>query len=661
MKASQNYLLHLLSNNDVTFFIPPYQRNYEWEIEQCEVFFEDILKTTNENNNDKVAEHFFGTLVYVQSTAVFGQPNKLVLTDGQQRITTTMLFLAAYRDVVNKDNVKNFINSKYLKNDNVSDDTEYKIKLKQIETDWKTYCDVILNNDIDKSSKETAVFRNYSYFVRKLSEIKKEQPTTFDVLIEKGLNKFSTVTIQLEPEKNSWENPQEVFESMNSLGKPLALADLVRNYLLLGKNANEQDTLYKNYWLEIEKQLPEQVSNFIRDYMQLKDCKAYKKATSNNYKELYGKFKYLFKDNTTEDLFCELKKFSKYYSWIVTGAASTSLIIDKKLNDLRIINTTVIYSFLLKLINLWQNAKLSENDLAKILDALIIYFLRRKILQLTQGENKVFPELVKKMSIDFLAAPDKNVAMFEILAGQEYSVRLPNDIEVKNGLDCMNFYSFQHGKFVLSLIEEKLTKFRPDRHDKLLQMEHIMPQSLTDAWKQELGEDFRNIHQEFLDNIGNLTLIRHNQELGNKSFDEKKKVYENNAGLQIAKTEIINRTSWNKKSIQNRKTWIVNYILENILPLPENMQKSNNYTESDRRRLSFIDLQLIGETINLVADKSITATVISDKEVEFEGKKWRLSPLTAYIEERRGTLTPSGAYQGAQYWEFDGIRLRDIM
>ncbi len=123
----------------------------------------DIIRVTNNNRELKKSEHFFGTVTFFQTETAFGQPNKLVLIDGQQRVTTTMLFLVALRDVITDDRLKQFIESKYLRNDNVSDDSEYKIKLKQVETDWKVYCDIILGNHLPEKSKNSAIYRNYVY------------------------------------------------------------------------------------------------------------------------------------------------------------------------------------------------------------------------------------------------------------------------------------------------------------------------------------------------------------------------------------------------------------------------------------------------------------------------------------------------------------------
>lgn len=139
MVASEVKLLSLLSNNDVTFFIPPYQRNYEWDEEQCRIFWEDIVKTAEANLTGGHTEHFFGSITFFTDNHIFGEPDKLILIDGQQRITTTMLFLAAVRDLVTDDKQRDFIEGRYLKNNNATSDTEYKVKLKQVESDWAAY------------------------------------------------------------------------------------------------------------------------------------------------------------------------------------------------------------------------------------------------------------------------------------------------------------------------------------------------------------------------------------------------------------------------------------------------------------------------------------------------------------------------------------------
>lgn len=658
MVPNEMKLLNMLSNNDVTFFVPPYQRNYEWTTEQCEAFFDDVEKTYEKNSQGHRTEHFFGSITYFQTERPFGQTNELVLIDGQQRITTTMLFLCAVRDISDDDSLKKFINDKYLKNANARDeDNEYKIKLKQVETDWSVYVHLILQNALTDKEKTTIIYKNYRYFISRLTQFEQNGKDAAR-LIDLGLNKFSVISIELEPDRNEWENPQEVFESMNSLGKPLSLADLVRNYLLLGLNGKTQETLYKKYWLHIEQTLPGQVSNYIRDFMQWHYKTSYKKATEANYKELYRIFKEIFSGLGAETVMKKLSNCASLYASLLPDGKTGHPSIDYELKDIQFLRVTTAYSFLLALLDAWKGEAFSDDDIAAILHVFKIYIIRRRILGLTQAENKAFPLYVNYLD-QLENAPDKGKAMLDILAHQENRLRLPNDIELGRYLETANFYNLQSCRFILSLIEEKLTKNRPG--DEKIQIEHIMPQTLNQAWKDELGPDYETVHQEYVNTIGNLTLIRHNQELGNKSFSLKKEVYENNAGLQIARTDITNRKKWNKASITNRARWIIGYLLTEVIPIPEEMRRTNNFKIKATRGLSFLELQLIGETISFCPDSSITAKVVSDKEVEFEGRRWLLSPLTRELFRRMGMLNKSGAYKGSQYWSFDGIKLSSII
>lgn len=660
MVPSEKKLLSLLSNNDVTFFIPPYQRNYEWTDEQCKVFLEDVIKTRDANKVGKHIEYFFGSVTYFQSEqSVFGQPSRLILIDGQQRITTTMLFLIAVRDLLEKDDQKKFINNRYLKNNAVEGATEYKIKLKQVESDWETYKNIVLGEPIPEEGKNCAVYRNYSFFKNRLSVLMKDDPNITSY-VEYGLQNFSVVTLELQPRQNPWENPQEIFESMNSIGKPLSLADLVRNYLLLGLDADTQDDLYHRYWLKIEKTVPGTISNFVRDYMQGVEGKPFKQAKEANYKELYSQFKEMFAGFDAETLLKSLSDYAVTYSYVTRDVSTGSAKIDAELRDLRVVNVTVAYSFLMMLVQEWIEKRIGEKDLVDALSAFKIYCYRRRILAISQGENKTFPTLVKRIP-DIVSSVDKKNAMFRLLAKQENTMRVPNDLEMTRFMETMNFYNFRYCKFFLALVEEYLTKCRPDLTDKHLQIEHIMPQKLNEEWIEALGKDFDRIHQEYVGQIGNLTLIRHNQELGNSAFNKKKEVYENNAGLQIAKTNITNRAQWDKRSIQNRSKWIISTIVEKVIPIPEDMKKTNNFIPKSNRHLSFGELQMKDSIITFTEDPSIEATVVSEKCVEFEGKIWQLSDLTKELLTRKGIKFKSIQYSGAAYWEFDGIRLIDII
>lgn len=660
MKSNEQKLLQILSNNDVTFFIPPYQRNYEWTKEQCEVFLGDVLKTTEHNIHGSKTEHFFGSVTYFEDeSSAYFQPAKLILIDGQQRITTTMLFLVAIRDLINDEGQKKYINDKYLKNNNCSDESEYKIKLKQVESDWETYKKIILGIPVTSIEKNVPVYQNYIFFKNSLAKRQNNGDSLQD-FIQYGLNCFSIVTLELQPAQNPWENPQEIFESMNSIGKPLSLADLVRNYLLLGLDSKTQEDYYHRYWLEIEKVLSGQISGFIRDYMQCVEMKSYKKATESNSKALYSQFKDIFIGWNAEKLLDSLSQYAVIYSKIINKQLFENKSIDYALRDILELKTTVSYSFLMMLLMSWKKGVFNASETADILFAFRTYLLRRRLVGLAKGENKVFPGLVNKLQ-DLAKATDKKMAMFQILSKLESNLRLPNDIEIMKAVKDLNFYNFSSSKMYLSLIEESLTKHYPESDDAALQIEHIMPQTLTAVWKEQLGDDFERIHQEKVNVIGNLTLIRHNQELGNKAFSEKKETYRDKAGLQIAKSHITDHEVWDEKAIDDRTSWLIDILLQDILPIPESMRRTNNYTIKSGRHLSFTELQIIGEEINFIADPSITARVVGDKEVEFEGENWRLSPLCKELYTRMGKCNRSGAYSGAEHWEYDGVKIADIL
>lgn len=665
MKASPTYLLDSLSNNDVTFYIPPYQRNYEWSTDNCSVLLSDVRKVAEANLSDVKTEHFFGSIVYVVEEVGFGVPAKYVLTDGQQRITTTMLLLMALRDSIDDSNYKREIQRRYLENDRADESVEYKIKLKQVETDWEAYKLLVLGHDVADILKNSSVYQNYLFFHKSLEGLSDEDKKS---LLEKGLMKFSIIAIQLEPDRNPWENPQEIFESMNSLGKPLSLADLVRNYLLMGKSTREQSDLYNGYWLTLERRLPGKLSEFIRDWMQADQHRSFKVARESNYKELYGAFKEIAKGRSVEDLFESFVKFSHPYS-IVCGLNQTGLrSLDQVIFDLNVLGVAPAYSYLSEVLAAWDDRVYSVSDVTGILTAIRTYQLRRRVLGITQGENKLYPVLGKRLG-EIAGSQDSAASLFSQLSSQEYALRLPNDDEMTSRLRTLNFYNLgrsrYYPKIILSMAEEYLTRARPVWDDPRLQLEHIMPQKLSEPWRQMLGEDYESIHQEFVNNIGNITLIRHNQELGNKAFADKKLTYSGQSGLQITQNRVLDRDNWDVEAIRRRQEYVIDLIIQNILHVPENFKHASNWKQGVGSSASFDQRAtlnpLIGETIEFISNPTMTAVVVSDSRVRFEGEEWALGTLTKVLKERSGVkVSKTSNFHGASNWSWDGVKLVDL-
>lgn len=668
MKPEAYYLLDFISTKSVNFMIPPYQRNYEWGEDQCKFLFEDIVKTAEERANGNKVDHFFGTLIFYMKESGFLGSKKLILTDGQQRITSAMLFISAVRDLLSENDIKDrdydSVTELY---DEYNDSYLFNLKrhsieprLIQIEKDKEVYLQIIHGEDV--KNRESVIYRNYQYFKTKLEEYSKKHPDqSLADLVESGLSGFQIVAIELEPERNSWENPQDIFESMNSLGKPLSLGDLVRNYLLIGKSIPEQEELYKLYWVRVEEAVPDNTSDFIRDFMQMTAQHDYKKATDTNTKELYREFKILFHNTDTTKLLKSFVTASEVYASILdpkkhsTGSGK----IDRLLTDFNHIKATTAHSLLLEALLMWKRKEVTEEALAEVLDVFRIFLLRRRTVKLTNAENKALPLMSSKLS-EFLNAKNPREATFEFLKSNPSRMRMPSDKEIEEVLKNDNFYSLGISKLLLVLMEEKLTKYQIPLDDKTLQKEHILPQSLSNAWKKQLGSDFERIQNELTDNIGNITLIRHNQELGNKSFMDKKVIFENYSGLQIAKTNITNNDQWGEKEILKRRDWMIRTLLDEVMPVPKHMTFVNQSRSTRRSSLNFGRLGLIGKTLDSTYVPGLQVKVVNEKKVEYNGKQYSLSGLVRELKRARNEQNASGSYDGPAYWTYKGTPLLEL-
>ncbi len=306
-------------------------------------------------------------------------------------------------------------------------------------------------------------------------------------------------------------------------------------------------------------------------------------------------------------------------------------------------------------------------EIVGVLTGVRTYLLRRRVLGITQAENRFFPVLGGRVP-ELEGTADIRVALFEHLSSQEYALRLPNDDEMTARLRAMNFYNLgrsrNYPRLLLSLIEESFTKSRPIWDDSTLQLEHIMPQKINADWREELGDDFEVIHQEFVNNVGNITLIRHNQELGNKSFAEKKSTYAGKSGLQVTQNCVLDRESWDQSAIERRRDYVIDILMQKILEIPASFKRGSNWNQNERGSSQFdareILNQLIGSTIEFVPNPSITAEVVSDSKVAFEGKEWSLGPLTTALKQRSGSVSKGSNFHGASNWSWDGTRLVDL-
>lgn len=577
MKTESHSINDVLAKNATSFFIPPFQRAYAWGRPEIERYFSDISRIIESELDDKQhdkLEHFFGTVVIKEEKAGFA--NKSVVVDGQQRLTTTLIFLIALRDSETEQLKKDFINQNYLTNNASS--FEDKIKLKQVTKDWDSYRALV-----NKTEPNPGVISIAYDLLKKLINEKKRlnSQVAFEQYII-AIQRMNVAVIFLDERPFKGEDPQIIFETLNSLGKPLTLSDLVRNFVLLNMESDKQSDIYEKIWHpKIEEILYQNTSKFFRDYLQYKTASSLKVVSDNNTKELYQQFKD-FVDaefDSHSDFIKDIVRFVKCYKWIITEVVNDSIssnntndrIIKELLRNIfHDIKAEAFKPFVLGLLEYHQytvnNIKLSDEALISTLQTIRTYLIRRRILGLTQGENKNIVTLSKKIE----SISNRTVSMLELLTTMFYRLRLPNDNEMKNTLTSMNFYEGlkQYSKLILGKIEEHNTKVAVDFRNKKVTIEHIMPQTLEDSWKVELGEHYNEIHKTYLHNIGNLILTEFNSEIGNKSFEEKKrKLATSSLNYRL---DVINRNTWNEDSIKEHQLNMVKWFLTTFCKLPQN-------------------------------------------------------------------------------------------
>lgn len=583
MKTESHSINDVLSKNATSFFIPPFQRAYSWGKPEIERFFFDISRIIDselDNSQHDKLEHFFGTIVIKEEKAGFA--NKSVVVDGQQRLTTTLLFLIALRDIETDKSKQDFITQTYLINN--SSTFQDKIKLKQVTKDWEAYRALV-----NGTQPNPGVIKNAYDLLKRLIVEKKRLNSNvrFDHYII-ALQRMNVAVIFLDERPYKGEDPQIIFETLNSLGKPLTLADLVRNFVLLTMESNNQSDIYEKEWYpKIEEVLKESTSNFFRDYLQHKTASSLKVVSDNNTKELYQQFKDFienhFKNHT--DFINDIIRYVKCYKWIIyetnNDTISSNKDNDKVIKELlrnifHDIKSEAFKPFVLGLLEYHQytvnNIQLSDEILILTLTTIRTYLIRRRVLGLAQGENKNIVLLCKK--IEDIARG--GIHMLGLLTSMFYRLRLPNDNEMRLALESMNFYEElkQYSKFILGKIEEHNSKVSVDFRNPKITIEHIMPQKLDNSWKEQLGENHEEIHKKYLHNIGNLILTEFNSEIGNKSFEEKKQKL-NESSLHY-RLDIINRTVWNEQSIMEHQRNMINWFLETF-PLPDEYKGRDNW------------------------------------------------------------------------------------
>ncbi|WRG30232.1 DUF262 and DUF1524 domain-containing protein [Helicobacter pylori] len=544
MKAREATLSGFFEQNQTNqFVIPIYQRLYSWKKEQCEQLWDDIIKI---GGNDKMNGHFIGSILYVRDGNTHSN-NPLLIIDGQQRLTTITLLFIALRNH-SSDEVKCKEMESYLINSNKDGDKKFRLILS--ESDKDTLLSLIDENKRKPSEPSVKIVENFELFEKWISENTDKLETIF-----KGLEKLMIVWIALEKGK---DDPQLIFESMNSKGIELTQTDLIRNYIVMETEVEKQKDFYNQYWRAMEEDFTQNetlFNRFVRHYLTIKTGKI------PNEKRVYEAFKNYQQEKgiEIEDLLKDLQKYCGYFCQIAFKKEADKDL-NKALSFLVDLEMDVVYPLLLELYSDYSDGVLSKQDFIPIIALTESYICRRAVCGLgTNSLNKIFPSFTKKIDKkQYLKSVEKH---FGSLKGNQ---RFPNNDEFKDLFITIDFYHFKNGKnkYFLERLESSFgTKEPVDTQE--CTIEHIMPQTLTEEWERDLGENFQAIHDKYLHTIGNLTLTGYNEKYSNNSFQEKRDMEKGfkQSSLRLNQS-LKNLESFGEKEIEKRANDLADWALK---------------------------------------------------------------------------------------------------
>ena len=563
---AKKFWLHDFISEKRTFVIPVYQRNYAWRTENCRQLFDDI-----EHIVENGKPHFIGTFVY-QENACADIFRELVIIDGQQRITSLILFAKALYDLTDNEDDKEDIYSTFIKH--TRGDLRGTCKLRPTEFDAPVFAKIINGEtNFTDNEKKSAMYANFTFFRKKISESQHAPKAFFN-----ATGKLTVVSILLDEK----EDPQEIFESLNSTGLALTKADLIRNSLLMSLEYNLQEELYKSCWLEIEKLLhrPETVETFIIQYLvvKFKSNDVYNQKVSP--KTLYELFKRFFREkcSSAESCLKDMLRYAKFFRRSIFDSNSDFKklsALDKKFYELTfLINAKNAPIILMYLLDRLEQNHFDEATFIKFVDALISLAFRAKVC----GNSGI----TQQFAGNVLARLHKNEQIplaenfFWRTLVEASKVTFPNDKDFQSALVSNKLYTTIKSdacKYLLYSLERQARATELPSYSEAT-VEHILPQTLNDTWKNYLKtRNDSQAHEIFLHTLGNLTLTGENSALGNSDFDAKKEIYScSNFSYTRA---LVDCPEWTSKQIQARakklaaaalKIWTLPKGLNSIIP-----------------------------------------------------------------------------------------------
>lgn len=613
MKADTIKFFEFLEQKKTIFNIPVYQRNYEWSSEQCVQLFNDVEKIIQD---DFSAKHFLGTIVYVDERGP-KLSKYFNIIDGQQRITSFMLFMKAIADLTDDKNLYDEILDDYLLNPRSEENN--KIKLRSVEKDRLVFRKIIEKQEVDEVSK---VSENFNLFISRIEDSEYEPKEFFD-----ALGMVEIVYIELNGNDES-ENPQVIFESINSTGLSLTASDLIRNFLLMGIDHETQNRLYKDYWTKIEERIPtNQISTFIRFYLTLKF------GVTVTERRIYEEYKRFFNNNhyTPETAIKELENYSKYYFWLNNEIIPRTKI-NERIKRINLLKATVVYPYLMKILKLGDDQIYTWDEVDEVFEIVETYLFRRSI---TDKRTNVLNKMFAALSRDISETNEKDRLVVE-LTNKKGTQIFPRDAEFVNSFKTDALYNRKNNLVKLILMMLELYRTKEPINFESIQVEHIMPQTLTNDWKVSV-KNAHDVQIKYGDTIGNLTLTGYNAELSNKLFSEKSKMYQQ-SNITLTRELANEYDMWDASTIEDRAERLSKEALE-IWKFPVQTQMEEQSSVAGEHYLDE-DVIITGSKPKLLSIEEKDYKVDSWKKVliSFLDYVWEIDSQTFANLKRREVL-----------------------
>ncbi|BDO46205.1 DUF262 domain-containing protein [Helicobacter pylori] len=546
MKATQSTINDFFALTGTIFSIPVYQRNYTWEEENCEKLLQDIVSISQ---NKKT--HFMGSITYIlhliDDEKSLRQLQEFVIIDGQQRVTTIMLLLKAIETKIQNEGIKKEI-------DNLLNLSGQRLRLKPIKSDKEAF-DLVMQNRSHELQGESHIRNNYKFLTKEL-----EKYISKGYRIEEIYGAFLRLKIVAIGLELGEDDPQVVFESINATGVQLKGLDLIRNYLMMGENSENQKHLYDTYWVPLENWLGEKdLNDFIKTYLRI----YFEDRVKEGEREVYYTLKAHHRENFPNDiqgLMSDMREYGRIYQifldrdhyFLERGDSQQLANLRLHIKDLIKIKFGVAKPFVLRCARDFEKGKLDYENFYEILQILISYFVRRSVCgdsspTLTRVLYSLYRQLEENVSAD---------ALKRYLGKSVGQMAFPNDDKIKAAFLVRNAYAAnQVCKFILLEIE-KLSNAEPPREENL-EVEHFYPKTPTQEWRDMVG-DYFTFEQDYLNNFGNLTLSGQNQKLGNKPYEAKIELMEQHSSLHLNDYFLNNTHSWGIEEVKARSEYLAN-------------------------------------------------------------------------------------------------------